>query len=177
MAMAIRIGSFLLALMGVLAAPAQAEVKHAAVNGFTLENTALVHVPPARVWQAMTAEVDRWWPKDHSWWGEASAMGIDQRPGGCFCEVAAAGQAQHLQVALVEPGKRLRMLGGLGPLQAMGLQGAAEWTLQPEGEGTRVRWRYVVGGYSESALDALAPVVDRVQAQQLDGLVRWLERP
>lgn len=159
-------------LAGGLALPARAEVRQAAANGFVLENSALVQAPAERVWQAMTADIDHWWPKDHSWWGSEGTLHLDARAGGCFCEVAGGRQAQHLQVALVEPGVRLRLLGGLGPLQAMGLHGVAEWTLEPQGQATRVVWRYTVGGYSTTDLATLAPVVDRVQAQQLDGLVR-----
>ncbi|MGN0864399.1 MAG: SRPBCC domain-containing protein [Stenotrophomonas koreensis] len=160
-------------LAGGLALPARAEVRQASANGFELENSALVQAPADKVWEAMTAGIDHWWPKDHSWWGSESTLRLDARAGGCFCELAGERQAQHLQVALVEPGQRLRLLGGLGPLQAMGLQGVAEWTLEPQGQATRVVWRYTVGGYSTTDLTALAAVVDRVQAQQLDGLVRW----
>ncbi|WP_313494480.1 SRPBCC family protein [Stenotrophomonas sp.] len=155
--------------------PAYAEVKDATAAGFTVENSVLIAAEPTRVWQAMTADIDQWWPKDHSWWGKAAKLSIDARAGGCFCEIAGAQQAQHLQVVFVDPQKTLRMTGGLGPMQGMGLHGVAEWTLQAEGPSTRVTWRYRAGGYSPDDLGALAPVVDKVQAQQLDGLARWLQ--
>ncbi len=161
-------------MMAVVATPLHAEVKDSAASGFTVENSALIAAPPAKVWQAMTGAIDQWWPKDHSWWGAASRLSIDARAGGCFCEIAGAQQAQHLQVLFVDPEKTLRMGGGLGPLQGMGLHGVAEWTLQPEGDATRVTWRYRAGGYTPDDLSKFAPVVDRVQAQQLDGLARHL---
>ncbi len=161
----------------VVAVPAQAEVKDSSASGFSIENSVLVATPRDRVWQAMTGQIDRWWPKGHSWWGPASTLGIDARAGGCFCEIAGARQAQHLQVSFVDPGTTLRMLGGLGPLQGMGLHGVAEWTLRAEGEGTRITWTYRVGGYTPQDLSTFAPVVDRVQAQQLDGLLRFLAQP
>ena len=162
-------------LAGGLALPARAEVRQASGNGFELENSALVQAPADKVWEAMTAGIDHWWPKDHSWWGSESTLRLDARAGGCFCEIAGAQQAQHLQVVFVDPQKTLRMTGGLGPMQGMGLHGVAEWTLQAKGPSTRVTWRYRAGGYSPDDLGALAPVVDKVQAQQLDGLARWLQ--
>lgn len=162
-------------LLSVLVVPVQAEVKDATAHGFTVENSAVIAASPAKVWQAMTADIDRWWPKDHRWWGAASVLSIDARAGGCFCEIAGERQAQHLQVVFVDPHNTLRMSGGLGPMQGMGLHGVAEWTLQAEGQAMRVRWRYRAGGYAPEDLSRLAPVVDKVQAQQLDGLVRWLQ--
>lgn len=161
----------------ILALPLHAAVKDVTPAGFSIENSAVIAAPPARVWQVMTADIDHWWPKDHSWWGTASRLSIEPRAGGCFCEIAGAQQAQHLQVVFVDPDRTLRMTGGLGPLQGMGLHGVAEWTLQADGAGTRVSWRYRAGGYATEDLSTLAPVVDRVQAQQLDGLVRWLQQP
>ena len=85
-----------------------------------------------------------------------------------------------MAVTFVEPGKLLRMTGGLGPLQGMGLHGALEFRLEPvEGEGaasTRITMYYRAGGYSPDDLSAFAPIVDKVQAQQLDGLVEHLRR-
>ncbi|WP_442681752.1 SRPBCC family protein [Stenotrophomonas sp. JC08] len=159
-----------------LGGPAQAAVKDATPTGFTVENQVLVQATPAQVWQAMTAQIDRWWPKDHTWWGAASTLTIEPRAGGCFCEIAGQQQAQHLQVVFVDPEKTLRMSGGLGPMQGMGLHGVAEWTLQPEGAATRVSWRYRAGGYTPDDLSKFAPIVDRVQAQQLAGLASWLQQ-
>lgn len=165
----------LLASCIAFAVPARAEVKDAAAGGFTVENVQTVPVAADAAWQALIEDVDRWWPKDHSWWGEASTLSIDPRAGGCFCELDGARQAQHMQVVFAEPGKTLRMLGGLGPLQGMGLHGVLEFRLTPaEAEGTRIALYYRVGGYTGDDLAKLAPVVDRVQAQQLAALANHL---
>jgi uncharacterized protein YndB with AHSA1/START domain len=170
---AIGIGLMVSGLIG----PAAAAVKDATPTGFTIENQVLIQASPAQVWQAMTGQIDRWWPKDHTWWGVAATLTIDPRAGGCFCEITGSQQAQHLQVVFIDPDKTLRMSGGLGPMQGMGLHGIAEWTLQPEGPATRVTWRYRAGGYTPDDLSRFAPVVDRVQAQQLAGLANWLQQP
>lgn len=161
----------------VLASPgmASAEVKDAAAGGFTIENRQDVPVDAATVWQALVGDIDRWWPRDHSWWGAESTLSIDPRAGGCFCETAGARQAQHMTVAFVDPGKTLRLLGGLGPLQGMGLHGALEFQLAPTQDGgTSITLRYRVGGYSPDDLGKFAPVVDGVQRVQLAGLADYL---
>ena len=163
-----------LVVLATLAAPAAAEVKDATAAGFTVENVRTVAVDPQTTWNALVGDIDRWWPKDHSWWGSASKLSIDPRSGGCFCEDAGAQQAQHMQVSFVDPGKLLRMSGGLGPLQGMGLDGTLEFRLAPEGEGTRITLWYRVGGYAPDDLSKLAPVVDKVQAMQLAGLADFL---
>lgn len=165
-----------LGIVGALAAPARGAVLDASARGFTLENTVTVPVAPGAAWAAMVDDVDRWWPKDHTWWAAESRLTIEPRAGGCFCERAAEGgrEARHLQVVHAEPGRTLRMVGGLGPLQGMGMHGVFEASFAPVDGGTRVTWRYRAGGYTPDDLSKLAPVVDRVQAQQLAGLARHL---
>lgn len=166
-----------MSLLAAVAAPAVAEVVDSAEDGFTIENRQTVPVGSAVAWHALVADVDRWWPKDHSWWGEAARLSIDPRAGGCFCEIADDGrQALHMTVSFADPGKTLRLLGGLGPLQRMGLHGSMEFQLTPapEDAGTVIVLHYRVGGYGPEDLRTLAPVVDRVQNAQLGGLAEYL---
>jgi uncharacterized protein YndB with AHSA1/START domain len=153
-----------------------AEVIDSRADGFTVDNSVVVKADAHTAYTALIEDVDRWWPKDHTWFGEASTLSIDPRAGGCFCEIDGARQVQHMSIGFVEPGKLLRMLGGLGPMQGMGLYGALDWTFTPVDGGTRLGLRYVVGGYSSEDLGKLAPVVDQVQRQQLGGLAQWLQR-
>lgn len=154
-----------------------AEVKDSGADGFTIENAVVVPVDAAVAWQGLVGDVDRWWPKDHSWWGAESELSIDPVAGGCFCEKAGNREALHMTVTFVDPERTLRLVGGLGPLQGMGLHGAMEFQLAPgegEGESTRITLRYRVGGYSPDDLGKFAPVVDKVQALQLGGLADYL---
>lgn len=154
-----------------------AEVKDASPGGFTIENRQIVPMDAGVVWRALVGDIDQWWPRDHTWWGADSTLSIDPRAGGCFCEVAGQRQAQHMAVTFVDPGKTLRLLGGLGPLQGMGLHGALEFQLAAvEGGGTSITLHYRVGGYSPDDLGKFAPVVDRVQGVQLAGLADYLRR-
>jgi uncharacterized protein YndB with AHSA1/START domain len=154
---------------------ARAEVKDATAGGFTLENAVRVPVEPAKAWRALVDDVDSWWPRDHTWWGERSVLSIEPRAGGCFCERHGEQQALHMLVTFVDPGKLLRLTGGLGPLQGMGLNGVLEFRLAPASRGgTTVTMFYRAGGYTPDDLSKLAPVVDRVQALQLGGLAAHL---
>jgi hypothetical protein len=157
------------------ALPAQAAVNDATPSGFTVENSALVPVEATSAWQALVGSIDAWWPRDHSWWGRASRLTIDPRAGGCFCENAGVRQARHMQVVFVDPPRLLRMTGGLGPLQGMGLYGVMEWRLVAIDGGTRITLWYRAGGYTPDDLSKFAPAVDSVQAVQLGGLVHYLQ--
>jgi hypothetical protein len=156
------------------AASAQAAVKDATPSGFTIENSQVVPVDADTAWRALVDDVGRWWPKDHTWWGDAANLSIDARAGGCFCERQGAQQAQHMIVVFVDPGQTLRMTGGLGPLQGMGLHGALEFRFAAVEGGTKITLWYRAGGYTPDDLGKFAAVVDQVQALQLGGLAEHL---
>lgn len=175
--MSFRDRSFLAALLLALSCsgPAHAEIKDATPSGFTLENAVTVPVEAGAAWRALVEDVDRWWPADHTWWGAGSLLSIEARAGGCFCERNGEQQAQHMLVTFVDPGRLLRLTGGLGPLQGMGLHGALEFRLAPSaGGGTTITMFYRAGGYTPDDLSKFAPVVDKVQALQLGGLGDYL---
>ena len=163
-------------LVWLLPLPVLAAVKDSSPAGFTIENTQSVPVDAQATWDTLVDDVDQWWPADHTWWGDAANLSITARAGGCFCERHGAQQARHMTVAFVDPGKTLRLVGGLGPLQGMGLDGALEFRLAPDLDtgGTHITMWYRAGGYSPDDLSKFAPVVDKVMAAQLDGLARLL---
>lgn len=167
-------GIVLLAL--AVAAPVQAAVKDAQPQGFTLENSEWVPIAPQAAYAALVNDVGRWWPADHTWWGDASKLSISDKAGGCFCEINGAQQAWHMTVTFTDPGRLMRMTGGLGPLQGMGLQGALEWRFAEENGGTRITLWYRAGGYTPDDLGKFAPVVDKVQGLQLGGLAAFLRK-
>ncbi|HUP92667.1 MAG TPA: SRPBCC domain-containing protein [Solimonas sp.] len=167
-----------IALLAALACtPAGARVIDSSAGGFTIENVVTVPVDAATAWKALVEDVDHWWPKGHSWWGKEGKFSIEPRAGGCFCETAGARSAMHMTVAFVDPGKMLRMVGGLGPLQGMGLNGAMDWRLDPTEGGTKITLHYVAGGYTTQDLAKFVAVVDQVQGIQLGGLAQFLSPP
>lgn len=157
------------ALLMLTAAPALAEVKSAAAGGFEVGGTVAIEAPPARVWAVLTAP-DAWWSRDHRWF-KASTLSLDLSPGGCWCERAADGRvSRHLETALVEPGSKLVLRGGLGPLQGQGASGGLTFEIKAEGEGSLLTWSYIVGGYTPGGLEAWAAPVDGVLSAQLANL-------
>lgn len=169
-----RLVPFVAAAVLLAAAPASAEVKAAAPHGFEVGGTLSLDAPPTRVWAVLIAP-DAWWSLDHRWF-KGSTLSLDLAPGGCWCERAADGRvSRHLETVLVEPGARLVLQGGLGPLQGQGAAGGLSFTLKPEGEGATLTWSYVVGGYASGGLEAWAAPVDGVLSAQLANLKTRIE--
>ncbi len=150
------------------------KVKYVMPFGFIIENQVQIHQPANQAWNALVNHVDDWWPSDHTWWGDNQNLSISAVAGGCFCEIDGDKQAEHMRIVFVEPGKLLRMSGGLGPLQGMGLHGALDWTFTTEENKTTVTLRYQVSGINKDGFTELAPIVDRVQASQLSALKQFI---
>lgn len=161
----------LLALM--LAHCAQAEVIHKAANGFNLVISAPTQATPEQAYNQFV-RVGEWWIASHTWFGDAQNLSIDARAGGCFCELDGQRQVQHMVVSMVNPGQEIRLLGALGPLQMMGLHGAMSWQFEATANGTLITQTYTVSGYSAKGLQDLAEIVDAVQTEQLNALIRQL---
>jgi uncharacterized protein YndB with AHSA1/START domain len=165
-----------LALALAFATPAAAEVKSATPAGFEVQSTLVVAATPEQTY-AMLGRIGQWWNKDHSWSGDAANLNLELRAGGCFCErLKAGGGVEHMRVVYAEPGKQLRLQGGLGPLQAEAVAGTLTWTLKAVPGGTEVTQNYVVGGYVRGGADKFAAPVDMVLGQQLAGLQGRLAR-
>ncbi len=164
------------ALLGaVLAAtPASAEVVDVGGNGFEVRETVTVSADPARAWSALI-EVGKWWDPAHTYSGDSANLSIDPRPQGCWCEKL-PGQAgvAHMTVVFADPGKMLRLFGGLGPMQAMAVAGVMTWTFTPGPNGTAVETTYSAGGYNRGGFKDLAPGVDGVLAGQMARYQRYV---
>ena len=158
--------------MGVMAEP---KVLHVTETGFMVENQVTIPRPADQVWHSLLNDVDKWWPKDHTWWGNDSALSIDSYAGGCFCEKVGYKSAEHMRISFVEPQKLLRMTGGLGPLQGMGMHGALDWAFATTDEGTQITLTYRVSGIDPNGFEKLAPIVAQVQGMQLQGLADFLK--
>ena len=155
-------------------ATAIAEVIDKASNGFVMKSSVSVTQSPQQAYQQFL-RIDEWWDPDHSWFGDAKNFTITAQAGGCFCEADGERQVEHMRVVYVEPNKELRMLGGLGPLQMMGVHGAMSWKFDAREEGgTTITHTYTVSGYVKDGLDQLAEVVDKVQTSQLMRLQKKL---
>lgn len=159
-----------------VAFPAAAEVRSVNDQGFDLTRTVTIAVSPAQVYAAL-GQPSKWWSKDHTYSGVSKNLSLDLRAGGCFCERIPKDKAtiEHARVIYAQPGKMLRLNGGLGPLQGEGVSGALTFAIKPDGKGASVTMSYVVGGYIRSGPKLIAPAVDMVLGQQLAGLKAHLE--
>jgi uncharacterized protein YndB with AHSA1/START domain len=171
-----------------IAAPAQAEVTAKSDIGFVTSTTVDI---PARsldeVWQALLKPA-KWWNPLHAWSGDADNLYLDAQAGGCFCELlplpkAAApgtrrGSIEHARVLAAMPPRLLRLTGALGPLQGEALNGTLTVVLKPLPDGgTRMTWSYVVGGFMRMKVEDIAPIVDRVLAEQAQRLAAFAQAP
>ena len=152
-----------------------AEVLLIAETGFIIENNIQVDANRESTWRAFTQQVGQWWPADHTWWGDSSGLSIDTFAGGCFCEKNAGRSAEHMRISFVDPENLMRMTGGLGPLQGLGMYGALDWVFATNEQGTKVTMTYRVNGINADGFEQLAPIVDGVQALQLGGLENLLQ--
>lgn len=158
----------------ILSANVHAKVLDSAANGFVIEITSKVSKSQAEAYIQFT-RIHEWWDSDHSWFGSAGNFYLEPEVGGCFCEVSGERQVQHMRVAFVDPTSEIRLIGGLGPLQMMGVHGAMSWKFEKIKDGTMIIHRYAVSGYARDGLDKLAPVVDAVQTNQVKRLVAKLD--
>lgn len=160
------------------AAPAMAGVRSATENRFEVANSVRIAAAPETVWRALVAP-GRWWSSEHTWSGDARNMSLAAEAGGCFCERLpdVGGSVEHGHVILARPGRELRMMGNLGPLQAQAVIGNLLFVLTPRDGGTDVTMSYIVAGAIEGGGTKLAPLVDGVLAAQLVGLKRLAEAP
>ncbi|MEP7043078.1 MAG: hypothetical protein ABI843_08440 [Dokdonella sp.] len=157
-------------------APASAEVKQAAVDGFLIVFSEPVTATPAKTYAAITA-IPAWWDSEHTWSGKASSLSLKAEAGGCFCERWPGGSVEHGRVIMALPGKLLRLDSALGPLQEFAVNGILSfWIRTDEDDGsTRLDVEYRVTGASTSGLDAFAPQVDEVLGAQVVRLKRFIE--
>jgi len=164
----------LAALLFAAAAAAGAEVVDVGDNGFAVRETATVSTDAAKAWAAVV-DVGKWWDPAHTYSGDAANLSIDPRPQGCWCEkLPGRAGVEHLTVVFADPGKLLRLSGGLGPLQSMAVAGVMTFSFTPVEKGTTVELTYSVGGYSRGGFKDLAPGVDAVLRAQLERYQRYV---
>lgn len=168
-------------------APALAEVASVSETGFVIRISTETPASKADAWRAMIAPF-KWWSSQHTYSGNAANLYIDAQASGCFCEKLPKptdapadqriGSVEHMHVVYADPPQGvLRMVGGLGPLQSEAVHGTLTMVVQPRPEGARITWEYVVGGFSRTKFDVLAPLVDKVLGEQLALLGAHLAPP
>lgn len=165
-------------LAATLAVPAGAEVVSASATGFVVRSQVTVAAEPAAAYRRFL-DIGSWWDPEHSYSGDSRNLTLRAEPGGCFCEtLPQRGFVEHLRVVFVQPGKLLRLEGGLGPLQEMGASGVMTLKFEPAQAQTLVTLTYVVSGYLPGkGLGEVAEPVDKVLLEQLQRFVRKASSP
>ncbi len=164
--------------LGIVFSPAmaKADVIDSGPGGFTVKIVSNVSAPATKVYSALVEHIGEWWDPAHTWSGKSANLSIDSLPGGCFCEkLPGGGGVRHLTVLYADPGKLLRLSGGLGPLQDMAVNGSMTWKFIEESGKTTIEFTYKVGGYQPGGLEAMAKPVDGVLAAQIYRLKRFVE--
>ncbi len=159
-------------LMLAMAMPVEARLASTAPDGFVSANEAVVALPPARVWAALTNWA-AWWDPAHSYSGKPGMLRLEVKPGGLLSEQWDGGSVAHAQVVNALPPALLRLHGGFGPLQALPVNAVLDFSLKAEGGGTRLTMTYRVAGSPASKLDTLAAPVDAVMSAGFARLVKF----
>ncbi|MCY7398106.1 MAG: ATPase [Sphingomonas bacterium] len=156
--------------VALIAAPASAVVVGADSHGFELRHTLDLPVPPAQALAAF-GQVGSWWSKDHTYSGNAARLSLQLRPGGCWCEqLDGGGGVEHLRVAYYEPGKRVVLTGGLGPLLFEATSGVMDVRATKTKTGSQLVINYRVAGFARGNGTEMALAVDQVLRGQTERL-------
>jgi uncharacterized protein YndB with AHSA1/START domain len=149
------------------ASPAHSAVVSASANGFEVQYTLDLVVPPETTMNAFS-NVGAWWDPKHTYSGDAANLRLSVQPGGCFCErFPDGGGVEHMRVTYVDPGKRIVMTGSLGPLLYEATTGVMDVEVKPTAAGSQLTLDYKVSGFANGGAAKMAPDVDNVLAEQL----------
>ena len=132
---------------------------------FVSQHSAQLSLSVAQAY-ARLSDISTWWDPAHTWFGRSENLSLSLTAGGCFCERSGENQVEHLRVLVAQAGKRLRLQGGLGPLQALPLNAVMDWTFTPQENGTLVSLSYQVAGDVGVDLTTWSQAVDKVLAGQ-----------
>lgn len=164
-------------LLPFVAGNATAELEAKNSTGFVSTHQLRLAASPKQVYRALTREIHHWWDAAHSYSGRAKNFRLEAKAGGCFCErLGQGGSVEHMRVIFAQPGKLLRLSGGLGPLQGKAVSGVMDFALTAVGDETVLSYRYSVSGADFAGLAAFAEPVDQVQLGQLHRLQRYLQQ-
>ncbi|MEM8736124.1 MAG: hypothetical protein AAGG44_17980, partial [Planctomycetota bacterium] len=152
----------------------KAKVRTATPDGFSLVIEMASPMAADATFQAFVNDFAKWYDADHSYSGKAENLSLDLERHCMFETLPKGGFVRHMEIVYYHPEQRvIRLLGGLGPLQEMGVTGSFTFAVTPRENGTSaMTLSYRVTGAQDQGLDNLAPVVDRV----LQGQMRRLEK-
>ena len=145
--------------------------------GFQIQITRKLDCDSKEAYKRFVDDFSKWYDASHSYSQEAKNLSIDlQRH--CMLEVLPdGGFVRHMDVVFHQPGKTLRMTGGLGPLQGMGVSGALTYSFINDGSGSKLNVVYNVAGAEFLKLDRIADPVKEVLSMQMDRFQKYCSPP
>jgi hypothetical protein len=168
--------AFMLWVVLLSAMSAHAEVADSSAFGFTIKRSTTVNASAEKIYRNLVEDVGRWWDSAHTFSGDAKNLFMESKANGCFCEhLPNGGSVRHMTIVLWEPAKRLRLTGGLGPLQSLAVVGTLSWELKAVAESTEIEMIYTVGGYAPGGLQGMGTAVEEVLGVQLQRFKTYAE--
>lgn len=155
---------------------AQAEVIVADKNYFDIKIITQLKSSPKKLTKQLL-NISQWWQSSHTYSGDSKNLSIDLKSQHCFCEkLADGGFVRHMSVAYFEPEKKLRLVGGLGPLQELPVNGVLEFSMKTlKNNETELVTSYIVSGAGMN-LKPWAEIVNKVILAQVSALKLQVEK-
>ncbi len=152
-----------------------AEVKQSTDNYFELTFDIPMNASANQVNEHIL-DIASWWHVDHTYSSNSDNLYLDVKKQRCFCEkLDNGGWVSHLQVVFYQPNKMLRLVGGLGPLQASPVNGVLDFVIKTQSEKKAVLTvNYQVSGAGKSLANWAKPV-NAVLQTQLERLKKQVE--
>lgn len=123
------------------------EKKGKNVESFTIEQEFLLNAPRARVFEALTAEIGRWWA--YRFAGKGSTVSLEPKLGGLFYEDFGGGQgAIYGTVVYLKRPEKIRLAGPLGSSKAV--TGAYTYELEEKDGKTLLRISHQASGFFDT---------------------------
>jgi hypothetical protein len=158
--------------LGLMAAPASAEVVSRTADGFVLRYETTLETTPEEAWVAV-GEVGRWWNGAHTYSGAATNLTLPLTVGACLCEALADGTLfEHGRITVADPETGVLLDAPLGPLKGKATKAQLSLGWTGANRGMRLVMTYVIEG---PGLGALAGPVDGVMADQFARYAHFVE--
>lgn len=162
-------------LIAMNASPLMGEVTQSAPDGFQIKISMSTPLDPSRTYRAFVEDFSKWWDASHSYSGKAANLSLDLDRNCMLETLGDGGFVRHMEISYCEKDKAVRLLGGMGPLQEMGIHGAMTFSFEQMDEATVISLTYNVTGASFQKLDQVAEPVDGVLTQQMERLKKYCE--
>lgn len=166
--------SMTILLAGFLITPiSRAELKSSASDGFQVQITKGISLKHDAAYQMFVDDFNQWYDAQHSYSGKAKNLSLNLKQRCMLETMPNGGFVRHMEIVFHQPGRILRMTGGLGPLQELGVTGALTVRFQPESDNSaQLVVSYNVSGRKSLQLDKIAPAVDQVLSGQFERFAR-----